>query len=138
VNRNPAIPGALAVAVLLGAAPAPAQMQAQTQAQAQAQMQAPARSGQQVYETICQACHLPGGVGDPGSYPALAGNEHLQDGGYPAYVVVNGLKAMPSFASMLQDREIANVVNYVRTNFGNRYQTPITEQEIKTLRQNME
>lgn len=103
-------------------------------AQAQSPRTVPVRTGQQVFETVCQACHLPGGAGDPATYPPLAGNPRLEDGGYPAYVVLNGLKAMPAFAAMLQDREVANVVNYVRANFGNNYRKPISEQEVRDLR----
>lgn len=129
MNSNPAIFRTLVAAALFGAAG----VQAQSPRAAPART-VPVRTGQQVFETVCQACHLPGGVGDPATYPPLAGNPRLEDGRYPAYVVLNGLKAMPAFAAMLQDQEVANVVNYVRANFGNNYQKPITEQEVRDLR----
>jgi mono/diheme cytochrome c family protein len=102
--------------------------------QASAQQHTP-RTGKQVFETLCQACHMPGGVGDAGTYPALAKNPKLADGGYPTYVVLRGLKAMPAFGAMLSDDEIAGVVAYVRTSFGNKYPKPVTAASVKALRQ---
>ncbi|WP_174273115.1 c-type cytochrome [Sphingomonas bacterium] len=96
--------------------------------------QRPTKTGKQVFETVCQACHLPGGVGDAGTYPALAKNPKLQNAQYPAYVVVNGLKAMPALGALLNDAEIAGVVTYIRTNFGNKYNKPVTPEDIKALR----
>ena len=104
-----------------GASPAAAQQQS-------------SRTGQQLFESICQACHLPGGVGDPETYPALADNPNLANGSYPVLVVVRGLRAMPSFAAMLSDAEIAAVVNYIRTSFGNQYDEPVTAADVKASR----
>jgi mono/diheme cytochrome c family protein len=49
-------------------------------------------------------------------------------------MVVNGLGAMPAFGSMLTDEQIASLVNYVRTHFGNTYADALTAAEVKTLR----
>lgn len=91
--------------------------------------------GQSIYQNICQGCHMPdakGAVG-AGHYPALAGNTNLASAVYPAIVVANGLRSMPPFAGMLDDEQIASVVNYVRTHFGNEYKDSITAATVKTL-----
>jgi mono/diheme cytochrome c family protein len=40
---------------------------------------------------------------------------------------------MPWFDDMLTPAQIANVVVYVRTNFGNNYPKPVTEADVKKL-----
>ena len=66
-------------------------------------------------------------------YPALAADKKLGAKAYPAMVVVRGQKAMPSFNGLLSDTQVANVVNYIRSNFGNSYADPITADEVKAL-----
>jgi mono/diheme cytochrome c family protein len=77
--------------------------------------------GRKLFESICQGCHMPDAKGAKGAgmYPALAGNPQLNSPAYPIYVVINGLRAMPDFGKHLTDEQIANVVNYVITHFGN-------------------
>ncbi len=96
----------------------------------------PQQTGEQIYKGICQGCHMPdakGAVG-AGAYPALAGNKKLAAKAYPALVLVKGQKAMPEFGTMLSDDQIANVVNYIRSNFGNSYPDMETPAEVKALR----
>lgn len=100
----------------------------------------PETSGKDVYEAICQSCHMPDGSGSQGAgsallgYPALANNPKLAAGAYPALVVARGLKAMPQFGTQLNDTQIANVANYIRTEFGNKYTTAITPAQVAPLR----
>jgi len=47
---------------------------------------------------------------------------------------VHGLNGMPPFADMMTDQQIADVVNYVRTHFGNRYRDAVTPAEVKAVR----
>lgn len=92
-------------------------------------------TGEMVYTTTCQECHMPdaqGAVG-AGRYPALADNRKLASKQYPMIMVVNGSKAMPSFARQLSAEQIAAVVNYVRTHFGNRYKDVVTVAEVKAV-----
>ncbi len=88
--------------------------------------------GEQVYRTVCQACHMADGKGGSGAatIPALAGNPNLSEAGYPITVVLNGKGAMPWFSDLLSPRQIAAVVGYVRTHFGNRFAKPVTEAEV--------
>jgi mono/diheme cytochrome c family protein len=93
-------------------------------------------TGKAVFEGICQGCHMPdakGAVG-AGMYPALAGNAKLKVAAYPILVVTRGQKAMPEFGSSLTDAQIAGVVNYIRTNFGNANKDAVTEAQVKAMR----
>lgn len=94
------------------------------------------QSGKDIYEGVCQGCHMPDAKGAQGAgvYPALASNRKLAAKAYPALVIVRGQKAMPEFGSGFSDEQVANVVNYIRSNFGNAYADPITAAEVKPLR----
>lgn len=92
-------------------------------------------TGKDIYEHVCQGCHMPdarGAIG-AGAYPALAGNKTLQSPLYPAIVIVRGQKAMPAFAE-LTDAQVADVVNYIRSSFGNHFEGTITPEKVKALR----
>lgn len=97
----------------------------------------PYASGEDIYAHVCQGCHMPDAKGAMGAavygYPALAGNPKLAANVYPAAVIVNGQKAMPAFAE-LSDEQVAAVVNYVRTHFGNSYGDAVTAADVKELR----
>jgi nitrite reductase (NO-forming) len=86
--------------------------------------------GKQVYERICTACHQPDGRGLPGAFPPLAQSDFLMNDaerairvlleGLQGPITVNGQAfngVMPDFS--LTDDEIASVLSYVRSNFGN-------------------
>ena len=94
------------------------------------------QSGEQLFANVCQGCHMPDGKGaaGAGTYPSLAGNKNLEAGGYPVYVVVRGQRAMPAFAAMMSDDQVAAVVNYLRTHFGNDYKDAVTAEDVKVVR----
>jgi mono/diheme cytochrome c family protein len=93
-------------------------------------------SGEELFANVCQGCHMPGGVGavGAGSYPALASNKNLEASGYPIELVVNGRRGMPPFGKTMTDDQIAAVVNYVRTHFGNKYEDTISASDVKAAR----
>ena len=93
------------------------------------------RSGDDLYASICQGCHMPDGRGAVGAaaYPALAGNGKLAAGPYVIRVVVKGLRGMPAF-DRLDDAQVAAVVGYVRTHFGNDYPQPVSAGEVEEAR----
>ncbi len=93
-------------------------------------------SGEELFANVCQACHMSDAKGatGAGTYPSLAGNRNLEAGGYPVAVVVNGQRAMPPFGAMMSNDQIAAVVNYVRTHFGNNYQDAVTAEDVKVIR----
>ena len=94
------------------------------------------QSGEQLFANVCQGCHMPDarGAAGAGTYPPLAGNKNLEAGGYPVYVIVNGQRAMPPFGAMMSDDQVAAVVNYLRTHFGNDYKDAVTAEDVKVLR----
>lgn len=96
----------------------------------------PEQDGKDIYAVICQSCHMPQGEGAKGAgiYPALAANKKLAAKAYPALVIARGQKAMPQFGTLLTDVQIANVVNYIRTSFGNTYADAITPEQVRPLR----
>jgi mono/diheme cytochrome c family protein len=95
-----------------------------------------AASGAEVYDTICAGCHMPQGKGavGGGAYPALAANKNLASATYLVYTVINGRKAMPPFGNALDDTQIAQVTNYIRSQFGNAYTDSITAADVKAAR----
>ena len=89
--------------------------------------------GQTVYQSHCASCHGGQGQGKPPHYPPLAGNQSIQmssavnpirmvlNGGYPPATAGNPRPyGMPPFARLLSDNEVAAVVTYIRTSWGNR------------------
>lgn len=96
----------------------------------------PQQGGEAIYKGICQDCHSPDGHGGTGagSYPALAKNPRLAEPGYPLGTVVHGQKAMPPFGASLNDRQIADVVNFIRTHFGNSFTDKVTAATVKSTR----
>ena len=94
-------------------------------------------SGESMYTHVCAGCHMPDGKGAVGAgfYPALAKNENLVSSGYPVYVVLKGLNGMPPVGGMMTDQQVADVVNYVRTHFGNEYKDPVTAADVAPYRE---
>jgi cytochrome c6 len=81
---------------------------------------AQALDGKPLFAKNCAACHQAGGKGIPGAFPALAGNAFVQ--GAPAdvaTVLLKGRGGMPDFSDGLDDNEIAAVLTYVRSSWGN-------------------
>lgn len=93
-------------------------------------------SGEELFVNVCQGCHMPNAAGasGAGSYPSLASDSNLQSSSYPIDLVVNGRRAMPSFGDMMSDAQIAAVVNYLRTHFGNDYRDAVTPKDVKQAR----
>ncbi|KAA1176522.1 c-type cytochrome [Rhizobium tropici] len=102
--------------------------------------------GKAVYDNQCASCHGVRGEGNPPHYPPLAGNQSIQmesavnpirmvlNGGYPPGTTGNPMPyGMPPFAVSLSDDEIAAVVSYVRTSWGNRG-TAVTANQANELR----
>lgn len=89
-----------------------------------------------IYSQICQGCHMANARGGAGAavIPALAQNPKLKNSGYPVYVVLNGYGAMPWFSTTLNDAQIASVVNYVRSHFGNGYTDMVKPDDVASVR----
>ncbi len=89
-------------------------------------------AGAKLYEKHCADCHGAGGAGLPPGYPPLAGNRALtmEQAVNPIRIVLNGGFApgtegnprpygMPPFGHVLNDTEVAQVVSYLRSAWGN-------------------
>lgn len=106
--------------------------------------------GEQVYTQICQGCHMPhaqGAIG-AGHYPALAHDPVIASASYMALTILGGRRGMPAFGpkpaadseaesfitpTTLSDAQVAGVINYIRTHFGNAYKDSITTAEVRAL-----
>jgi mono/diheme cytochrome c family protein len=103
-------------------------------------------NGQQTFEQICQGCHMPEGQGAVGAgfYPKLAGDPALTAWQYVALTVLTGKHGMPPFGLPadqvmetrtvhLSDAQVADVVNYVRSHFGNHFKGTVTATQVAAL-----
>ena len=107
--------------------------------------------GEMIYTMACLACHQPEGKGLPGVYPPLAGSEWVggNDKTKLIKVVLHGLTGPVTIAGQeygdqpgsvpmppmggLTDLQIANVLTYVRSAYGNGA-APVTAEEVKSIR----
>jgi mono/diheme cytochrome c family protein len=102
--------------------------------------------GKTVYDTQCAKCHGDRGQGRGSDYPPLAGNQSIEmssavnairmvlNGGYPPGTSGNPKPyGMPPFAHSLSDDQVAAVVSYIRTAWGNRG-TAVTARDANALR----
>jgi cytochrome c553 len=102
--------------------------------------------GKAVYSNECTSCHGSKGTGDPPRYPPLASNQSIQmqsavnplrmvlNGGFPPGTSGNPLPyGMPPFAQRLSNDQVAAVVTYIRTSWGN-HGTAISPRQVDDLR----
>ncbi|MFL9997901.1 cytochrome c [Paraburkholderia sediminicola] len=94
------------------------------------------KSGEALYNATCAGCHMPDGKGAQGAghYPALADDPAVEAAPYVIVNVLHGRKAMPSFGDAMNDDQVAAVVNYTRTHFGNRFAGDVTPSQVRSLR----
>jgi mono/diheme cytochrome c family protein len=103
-------------------------------------------TGQQIYEHICQGCHMPGAQGASGAgfYPKLAADKKLVSWQFVALTVLNGRNGMPPFGfpadqvvqlrtTHLSDQQVADVVNYLRSHFDNKFPATVTAKQVAAL-----
>lgn len=110
-----------------------------------AELQKSMDAGKEVYSAVCLACHMDKGQGIPGVFPPLAKSDYLMADreravknliqGLKGEITVNGTKynqVMP--ASGLDDKDIADVLNYVMNSFGNEAEKILTPKEVAKIR----
>lgn len=143
-----ALAGAMAAALMASTPTAQAEAPAAAQSPAMTDQQLVAsfstspthftqHGGETLYRSICQGCHMANGQGansGAGFFPDLRKNQRLAAAAYPAAVVLNGLHGMPPFGTQLDNQQVADVVNYIRTHFGNQYGDAMTPQSVAGLR----
>ena len=101
--------------------------------------------GEKVFSLYCAACHQKDGKGASGRFPPLAGTDWVTGdkerliniilNGMQGNIVVNGetyINPMPQHG-FLSDQEVANVLTYIRQNFGNNA-TEVTTEEVSRIR----
>jgi mono/diheme cytochrome c family protein len=102
-----------------------------------------------IYKLYCAVCHQDTGLGVPGQFPPLAGSDWVLaegpnriirvvlHGGQPP-MVVNGVTygalAMPPWKDSLKDEEIAAVLTYIRSSWGNKA-SPVKASQVKAIRE---
>lgn len=104
--------------------------------------------GKRIYGMACLQCHQPNGMGTPGMFPPLAGSEWVNTEGHERLIriVLNGLagpievsgqqfnNVMVPWRDTLKDEEIAAVLTFVRSEWGNKGD-PVTPEEVKKVRE---
>lgn len=101
-----------------------------------------AAAGQKIYGANCSACHGAGGAGLPGEFPPLAGNPMVTGSpdkviaavknGLTGAVTVNGKTysgAMPAWNGKLSNADMADVITYIRSSWGNKADA-VTETQV--------
>ncbi|GIL41002.1 c-type cytochrome [Roseiterribacter gracilis] len=77
-------------------------------------------AGEVLYKQKCAACHQPTGKGVKGAFPALAGDALvLGDPALLSRMLLVGKGGMPTFKRLMTDQQIADVLSFVRSSFGN-------------------
>ena len=107
------------------------------------------KPGALLYLDNCAACHRPDGLGYQRVFPQLAGNPVVMapeaislativlEGSFtPKTSATPAQFAMPSFAWRLDDQEVADVVNFIRSSWGNRG-APIAAEDVAKLRKSV-
>jgi glucose/arabinose dehydrogenase/mono/diheme cytochrome c family protein len=99
-----------------------------------------------VYSTYCAPCHQRDGKGDGNRYPPVAKSEWVNgDKGKLINVILNGLQGpiqvagmqynevMPAHGSFLSDEQVAEVLTYIKSNFGNNAEV-VKKEEVAAVR----
>jgi mono/diheme cytochrome c family protein len=107
--------------------------------------QATENPGKKVYDSVCLACHMRDGSGVPGMHPPLIESEFVNgDPGKLITIILKGLSGkieiqgeiynsiMPPQAN-LSDKQIADVLTYIRSNFGNN-SSAISMEQVQKIR----
>ena len=113
-----------------------------------------AERGKALFMQTCMACHQFNGLGIPGAFPPFDGSEYVQGDtkrlvalvikGYTGPITVKGVAfpgAIPLIAVDTQfpqfykdNKNLADVLNYVRTAWSNKADTAITPDFIQKIR----
>jgi mono/diheme cytochrome c family protein len=108
------------------------------------------KPGAMIYLNNCGACHRPDGVEYEQVFPRLAGNPVVQAENPQSLisVVLDGSQTprtartpaqftMPRFAWRLSDKDVADVVNFIRTSWGNSA-SPVSSADVAKTRESLQ
>lgn len=102
-------------------------------------------AGKEVYDQYCVVCHQAGGHGVPNAFPPIVKTEYvLGDTKRLIGIVLNGLtgeievngevyNGVMVAHNFLSDTEVADVITFVRSNFGNEA-SAVTAEEVAAVR----
>ena len=104
--------------------------------------------GRRIYRANCAACHQESGLGVAGQFPPLAGSEWVLTEGRNRIIrlVLNGISGpikvngqsfnnvMVPWRDTLKDDDIAAVITYIRSEWGNKA-SPVTASQVAKLRE---
>ncbi|MCL6296592.1 c-type cytochrome [Jejuia spongiicola] len=103
------------------------------------------KRGNEIYTDFCVTCHLDSGEGVKNVYPPLAKSDFLIKNreasirgikyGQKGEIVVNGVTYNGYMAPLgLSDDEVADVMNYITNNWGNKNNKIVTEEEVSNVK----
>jgi mono/diheme cytochrome c family protein len=103
-------------------------------------------SGAKLFETNCTGCHGANGIGQPGIFPSLVANPYVSGDakrvihtvkyGLTGKIVAKGVRydgVMPAWRGTLSDAQIADVLSYIRTTWGNKGSL-VTAAQVRAVR----
>ena len=103
---------------------------------------APAVDGKAIFTASCQSCHQATGEGLPGAFPPLKGSSVVESDNLELYVdiIMNGYDARAEYGVMpavgtnmnFTENEVAALINYERTSWGNKGKT-VTPEQVKPI-----
>ena len=110
----------------------------------------PAEKGKKIFSANCATCHQANGLGVAGQYPPLAGSEYVVNGTRrPGMIVLKGLEGpltvkgshfgtavMQPWEKTLTDQKIADVLTYIRQEWGNTA-GPVSAEGVAALRKEL-
>ncbi|HTW72206.1 MAG TPA: cytochrome c [Acetobacteraceae bacterium] len=107
------------------------------------------RAGEAIYTDECSACHTAAGTGVTRLFPRLSGSALVQSAEPTSliHVVLEGSRAvatdpaptapaMPPFGWKLSNRQVANVLTYIRNAWGNQA-SPVTAGDVSAARRSL-
>jgi mono/diheme cytochrome c family protein len=100
-------------------------------------------AGASVFTQNCSSCHGANGMGTPGAFPPLANNPVVTgDANKVIGIVLNGLHGsisvsgqtyngqMPPWKGTLSNKDVADVITYIRGSLGNNKASAVTEAQV--------
>ena len=94
------------------------------------------QGGAALFAAVCAGCHQPdaSGASGAGDYPALADNKDVASTDYLERILFKGLRGMPAIGRMMSDQQVTDVINYVRSHFGNAYGDAVSPADVEAAR----
>lgn len=102
--------------------------------------------GEAVFTANCAACHQASGEGLPGAFPPLKGNPAVNDADPTLHIhtvifgahglTIGGVSyasQMPPFGPQLSDQDVADVIDYERSTWGN-HAPPVSAADVARIR----